>query len=410
MMPGERAPITVSELNEYARKLVSGDALLRGFEVVGEITGYKHHSSGHRYFYLKDENCRVQCAMFRQYAANLPFKPVDGMRVKARASASVFPRDGAFQVYVYSMEQAGQGDLYVRFERLKQKLLAEGLFDPARKREIPKMPCVIGVATSHTGHAIGDIVKVSRQRNPGIGILVATCQVKGEGAAQDIARAIRLLNANAESDVILVGRGGGPAEEMWVFNEEVVARAIADSRIPVITCVGHEYDFTIADFVADLRASTPSAAAALAVPEVAALRQELSGMLVRLASALESGQRVRRLQMEKLAGSPALTRPVQAMVEPRRLLLERLEQRLAAAVPAILQKQRHRLDALSASLRALDPEAVLERGYAIVRQDDAIVPRAGAVDASRPVRVCFSDGEVTANVTEIKRRNERNDG
>ena len=206
--------------------------------------------------------------------------------------------------------------------------------------------------------------------------------------------------------MILVGRGGGSIEEMWPFNEEIVARAIAASRIPVISCVGHETDVTIADFAADLRAPTPSAAAELAVPELAGLKQELNGMLTRLASALMSGQRVRRLQLEKLVASPVLAWPAQAMIEPRREQLKRLEERMLPAMPAIVQRQRHRLDALSASLRALNPASVLDRGYAIVRQGDGIAARIGDVDAAKPIRVCFNDGEITADVTEIKQRNE----
>ena len=240
--------LSVSELNEYARRLLAGDPLLRNLEVTGEISGYKRHYSGHRYFSLKDETARVQCVMFRQNAMGLDFEPADGMRVTVRASASIFARDGAFQLYINSMRQSGQGDLFARFEKLKQKLQAEGLFDPARKRDVPAMPRVIGVATSETGAALRDIIHVARRRNPNVGIIVAPCAVQGEGAAAEIVRAIERLNANGESDVLLVGRGGGSIEDLWAFNEEIVARAIAASRIPVISCVGHEIDFTISDF------------------------------------------------------------------------------------------------------------------------------------------------------------------
>lgn len=403
-----REPLSVTELNDYTRRLLAGDPLLRSLEVTGEITGYKFHvPSKHHYFSLKDEKSRVACVMYRQNAlTGLDFKPADGMRVTVQCSASLYDRDGKFQLYVSSMKEAGQGDIFIRFEKLKRQLLAEGLFDPARKKEIPTMPRIIGVATSRTGKAIRDIVHVARRRNPGIGILLAHCAVQGEGAAEEIVRAIQRLNANGEADVILVGRGGGSIEEMWPFNEEIVARAIAASRIPVISCVGHETDVTIADFAADLRAPTPSAAAELAVPELAGLKQELNGMLTRLASALMSGQRVRRLQLEKLAASPVLAQPAQAMIEPRREQLKRLEERMLPAMPAIVQRQRHRLDALSASLRALNPASVLDRGYAIVRQGDGIAARIGDVDAAKPIRVCFNDGEITADVTEIKQRNE----
>lgn len=401
MLPLERTAITVSELNEYARKLVSGDPLLRGLEVTGEISGYKHHYSGHRYFSLKDDASRVQCVMFRQNAMGLDFEPADGMRVTVRASASIFPRDGSFQLYVTGMRQAGQGELYIRFEKLKQKLLAEGLFDPARKREIPRMPRVIGVATSQTGAAIRDIIHVARRRNPGVGILVAPCAVQGAGAAEEIVRAIERLNAHGGCDVILVGRGGGSIEDQWAFNEEIVARAIAASRIPVISCVGHEVDFTISDFAADLRAPTPSAAAELAVPEIAQLRQDLGSLLMRLGGALQGAQRVRRLSLQRLAEAPALKLPVQALVAPRRLAVGQLDQRLRAAMPVTLERARHRLNALEASLRALDPEAVLERGYAIVRQEGRIVSSVGTLQKGDSITARLRDGELKANITAI---------
>ena len=301
--------LSVSELNEYARRLLAGDPLLRNVEVTGEISGYKHHYSGHRYFSLKDDAARIQCVMFRQNAVALDFLPTDGMRVVIRGAASNFARDGSFQLYVNSMRKAGQGDLFARFEALKKKLLAEGLFDPARKREIPAMPRVIGVATSESGAAVRDIIKVARRRNPNVGILIAPCAVQGEAAAEEIARAIERLNRNGEADVLLVGRGGGSIEDLWAFNEERVARAIAASRIPVISCVGHEIDFTIADFVADMRAPTPSAAAEMAVPVLAELRQSLEAVLGRLGTALASAQMLRRLRLEKACGSTLFRNP-----------------------------------------------------------------------------------------------------
>ena len=395
------ATLGVSELNEYARKLLAGDPLLRNVEVTGEISGYKHHYSGHRYFSLKDEAARVQCVMFRQNAIGLDFKPADGMRVTVRASASIFPRDGSYQLYVNSMRQAGQGDLYIRFEKLKQKLMAEGLFDPARKREIPAVPRTIGVVTSQTGAAIRDIIHVARRRNPNIGIVLSPCAVQGEGAAAQIVRAIERLNERGGCDVLLVGRGGGSIEDLWAFNEEIVVRAIAASPIPVVSCVGHEVDFTISDFVADLRAPTPSAAAELTVPRLDQMKAEVDGMLARIAGALKSGQRLRRLALERAGASAALTAPQRMLIEPRRGALDAMERRLTAAMPVRLERSRHRLDALAASLRALDPASVMERGYAVVRQGEGIVTRTSGVDGSVPLRVCFSDGELTADITAI---------
>ena len=398
--------LSVTELNEYARKLLAGDPLLRSLEVSGEISGYKHHYSGHRYFSLKDENARVQCVMFRQLALGLDFQPVDGMRVTVRASASIYPQNGSFQLYVTSMRQAGQGELYIRFEKLKQKLMAEGLFDPARKREIPAFPRTIGVVTSQTGAAIRDIIHVARRRNPNVGIVVSPCLVQGPGAAADIVRAMDRLNRAKACDVMLVGRGGGSIEDLWAFNEEIVARAIAASPIPVVSCVGHEVDFTISDFVADLRAPTPSAAAELTVPRLDQLRADLDGMVARLAGALRNGQRVRRLALERLGASPALTSPRRALIEPRRTRLEGVERRLTVAMPVRLERCRHRLEALSASLRALDPASVMERGYAVVRQEGRVVPRAAQANGALPLRICFADGELLADITAMREKEE----
>ena len=399
--------LSVSELNEYARKLLAGDPLLRAVEVSGEISGYKHHYSGHRYFSLKDENARVQCVMFRQHAMGLDFQPADGMRVTVRASASIYPQNGSFQLYVTAMRQSGQGDLYIRFEKLKQKLMAEGLFDPARKREIPAFPRVIGVVTSRTGAAIRDIIHVARRRNPNVGIVVSPCLVQGGEAAADIVRAMDRLNRAKACDVMLVGRGGGSIEDLWAFNEEIVARAIAASPIPVVSCVGHEVDFTISDFVADLRAPTPSAAAELTVPRLDRMKADLDGMVARLAGALNSAQRLRRLALDRLGASAALSMPRRVLIEPRRTRLETVDRRLISVMPVRLERYRHRLDALDASLRALNPASVMDRGYAVVRQGTHIVPRASIADKGLPVRVCFSDGELLADITDITAKDER---
>ena len=395
-------PLTVSELNEYARRLLAGDPLLRNLEVSGEISGYKRHYSGHRYFSLKDEAARVQCVMFRQSALGLDFEPADGMKVVIRGSASLFVRDGSYQVYVNTMRQAGQGDLFARFEALKKKLQAEGLFDPARKRDIPFMPRIIGVATSETGAAIRDIIQIARRRDPNVGIVVAPCAVQGAGAAAEIVRAIERLNRFGGCDVLLVGRGGGSMEDLWAFNEEPVARAIAASRTPVISCVGHEIDFTIADFVADLRAPTPSAAAELAVPVRSELKASLDELIVRLTNALDAGQKLRRLKLERVCAASALQRPVNALIEPRRVALAQWSGRLEKTLPVIQQKARHRLDHAAASLRALDPAAVLERGYAILSNDAGIIQRAADAEAGERVSIRMADGTLGATVTSIQ--------
>lgn len=402
MLLKDAVALSVSELNEYARKLLAGDPLLRNVEVSGEISGYKHHYSGHRYFSLKDDGARVQCVMFRQNATGLDFKPEDGMQVTVRASASIFPRDGSYQLYISSMRKAGQGDLYARFEKLKQKLAAEGLFDPARKREIPAIPGKIGIVTSETGAAIRDIIRVARRRNPNVGIIVAPCAVQGAAATTDIVRAIERLNQNGECDVLLVGRGGGSIEDLWAFNEEAVARAIAASKIPVVSCVGHEIDFTIADFVADLRAPTPSAAAELTVPVLDELKNSLENVIDRLAGALKHGQRVRWLQLEKLSRSQVFSVPERVLLESGYSDLRNLSQRLDAAKCNSVDRNKERLARLEASLRALNPAAVLDRGYAIVSNAGSIISGICDLEAGKTVRVQMSDGEFSAKVTAKK--------
>lgn len=399
MLTQERWALSVSELNEYVRRTLAGDPLLRSVEVRGEISGYRHHVSGHRYFSLKDESARVQCVMFRQQAQGLDFRPADGMRVTVRASASVFVRDGTYQLYVESMRAEGAGDLYLRFEQLKKKLADEGLFDPARKREIPLFPRTIGIATSRTGAAVHDIVQIARRRNPNVNIVLAPCAVQGSAAAGEIVRAIERLNRQGEADVLLVGRGGGSLEDLFAFNEESVARAIAASRIPVISCVGHEIDFTIADFVADLRAPTPSAAAELAVPVVGDLRAALAGMALRLRNSLARGQALRRARLERLLAGPVFALPGRMLIEPRRSRLEGASARLAQAVRARLEAERTRLGMAAKTLSAVDPQKVIERGYAVVKRDGRYVTRAEALHVNDDITVVMSGGEVFAWVT-----------
>ena len=400
-MMNETVALSVTELNEYARKLLASDPLLRNVEVTGEISGYKHHISGHRYFSLKDDKSRVQCVMFRQSAMGLDFRPEDGMKVTVRGSASLFTRDGSYQLYVNTMRKAGQGDLYMRFEALKKKLSNEGLFDPARKREIPSMPRVIGVATSETGAAIRDIVQIARRRNPNVGIVIAPCAVQGEAAAGEIVRSIERLNRQGECDVLLVGRGGGSIEDLWAFNEEIVARAIAASRIPVISCVGHEIDFTIADFVADLRAPTPSAAAELAVPVLEDMKRDMDRMFSRLGGALAAGQRLRRLRLERASQATAMQRPSQILIAPRRTALELCGDRIKRAMPARMERARHRLDKAQAALRTLNPDSVLDRGYAII-ENGGIVGGVAGLRQGDDVRIRMRDGTAGARVTSVE--------
>ena len=398
-MNSARLPITVSELNEYVRVMLSGDPLLQSVEVTGEISGYKQHISGHRYFMLKDANARVSCVMFRQNAMSLDFRPQDGMRVTVTASASLFVRDGSYQLYVSRMRRDGEGDLFMKFEALKRKLMAEGLFDQARKRPIPFRPGIIGVATSKTGAAVRDIIRVARRRDPGIGIVIAPCAVQGENAAEEIVQAIRRLNEHGQAEVLLVGRGGGSMEDLWCFNEEKVARAIAASGIPVISCVGHEIDFTIADFAADLRAATPSMAAELAVPVKAELESVLNALNGRLSRSLASGQELRRAQLEKLLMSRALRDPAGSYIAPREEAVDKLYAAAAGAMEKRLTAAGAQLSELSRTLRAVSPGSVLERGYAAVKKGGRYVARAAGLNGGDNVEIIMADGVRKARIS-----------
>ena len=394
--------LSVTELNEYVRRKLAGDAVLRAVAVRGEISGFKRYASGHCYFALKDETSRVQCVLWRQQAASLTFRPEDGMRVTARGAASLYVESGSYQLYVNSLRPEGAGDLYLRFEALKKKLMQEGLFDPARKRPIPLLPKMIGVATSRSGAVIRDIIRVSRRRDPNVGVLLVPCAVQGAGSAQEIVEAIRRLNEDGRPDVILVGRGGGSMEDLWPFNEEIVARAIAASRIPVISCVGHETDFTIADFAADARASTPSNAAEMAVPVVAELKQSVEAEARALTAALLRAQQLRHARLQALVGSAALSMPRRMMIERRETALQALAARLPLALTRRRDALERRLSLASRSLAALDPEGVVRRGYAVVFKDGKCVPEARALRAGDAIELHMRGGNVGAEVTDGK--------
>lgn len=391
--------LSVSQLNEYVRRLLAGDPMLRSLRVQGEISGFKRYTSGHLYFTLKDEEACVSCVMFRSAAEALDFRPQDGQRVTIRGSASLYPQRGQYQLYVERMQREGVGELYMRFEALKRWLTAEGLFDQAIKKEIPAYPRVIGVATSPTGAVLRDIVRVARRRDPNISILLASTSVQGAGAAGEIVHALEQLNRQGEADVILCGRGGGSIEDLWPFNEEIVARAIRASKIPVISCVGHETDFTIADFAADLRAPTPSAAAELAVPEAAALRAAIDGLLESGASAIERRLTLERAHLARLNASAALNMPSRLLIERRETALERLTGRMTRAAQAMPQTKRARLDGLMRALNAVNPNAVLERGYAVVRQNGQAVTDASALNVGDLIDVTLKGGTLGARVT-----------
>ena len=403
----ERA-LSVSELNEYVRRLLAGDALLRNVEVTGEISGYKHHISGHRYFSLKDAGARVQCVMFRQSAMGLDFQPQDGMRVILQASASLFPRDGAYQLYVNSMRKCGVGDLYLKFEALKEKLAREGLFDHALKKEIPMLPRYIGIATSQTGAALRDMIRIARRRNPNVGVILAPCAVQGVDAAGEIVRAIERLNQDGRADVILAGRGGGSIEDLWAFNEEAVARAIAASEIPVISCVGHETDFTIADFVADVRAATPSMAAEIAVPVRSELQRQLQSSMQRVAFGLRQGFHLRRAELRRICTMPIFQSPAPMLIESRREKLHALMDRVQKAQERRLLAQRSDLNRIGAKLEALNPSGVLDRGYACISSGGKLLASAASLAPGMQIDIRMRGGSARAQVlkTELSEQNQ----
>lgn len=392
----------VNQLNEYVRRQLAADPMLRLVRVRGELSGFKRHYSGHLYFSLKDQGARVQCVMFRQSAQGLRFEPKDGMQVVVTANASLFVRDGSFQLYCESMRQEGAGELYQRFEQLKAKLMAEGLFDPAIKKPLPMLPRRVGVVTSKAGAALMDIIRVAKRRNPGVSILLASAAVQGEGAAEEIARAIGALNENGTVDVILCGRGGGSIEELWAFNEEVVARAIHRSRIPVVSCVGHETDFTIADFVADVRAATPSMAAELAVPNRAELLDQLAGIGGAMRLAQTRRLEILRERLLRIAASPALRMPGQLLLGAKRDQLDKLKRCLMDAQSARLDKLKNELLLKRQALSALDPSSVLMRGYAVIEGPDGIVTAAHGLKVGERVGVVMRGGRADALLERVE--------
>ena len=307
--------ISVTDLNKYIKNKIADDEYLNNILIKGEISNFKHHYTGHLYFTLKDENSLIKCIMFKSYAQKLNFEPKDGMKVYILGSVSVFERDGVYQIYAKVMEEDGLGDLYTKYQKLKEELEKKGLFDQSHKQKIPMMPKVIGVLTSQTGSVIRDIINVSTRRNPSVYIRLLPVPVQGEGAAEKIAEGIEYMNQNQLADVIILARGGGSLEDLWPFNEEIVAHSIYESKIPIISAVGHETDFSISDFVADLRAPTPSAAAELAVPDIYEVKQKINTYQNRLKMALTKKLEIMKLRYDKCMSSSVFREPTRRIQE-----------------------------------------------------------------------------------------------
>lgn len=390
--------LSITQLNEYIRGKMDTDPLLNQVAVRGEISNYKLYPSGHHYFTLKDEASALRCVLFKGNAARLRFRPENGMKILAMGRVSVFPRDGAYQLYCTALAMDGVGDLYAAFEQMKKKLEAQGLFDPSHKKPIPRYPGTIGIVTSSAGAAIHDMLRILGKRYPLTQVRLFPVRVQGAGASQEIAAAIRYANYYHLADVLIVGRGGGSMEDLWAFNEEPVAYAIYESEIPVISAVGHEPDVTISDFVADLRASTPSNAAELAVPDQDGLRQSLDQMTSAIAGNLSRQLKAARQHLNALACASVLQDPG-AYIAQQRKNMEFLKNRLAAAQNQSVAQKRQRYIAAVSKLDAMSPLKVLTRGYSVTQTESGkIVRSAGQVKAGDRVRIRVSDGSMTAEI------------
>lgn len=390
-------PITVTDLNKYIKEKIAGDEMLNNVLVKGEISNYKHHYTGHLYFTLKDENSLIKCIMFKSFASNLKFEPKDGMKVTIFGTVSVFERDGIYQIYCKAMQEDGLGSLYKAYEELKAKLEKEGLFDQSHKKKIPLMPKCIGVLTSNTGAVIRDIINVSTRRNPNVYIKLLPVPVQGAGAAEKIVDAIKTMNEKKLADVIILARGGGSLEDLWPFNEEIVARAIYDSELPVISAVGHETDFTIADFVADLRAPTPSAAAELAVPNISDLILKLEGYNNRYKLALKKKVEFMKLRYEKCMNSRVFKEPLQKINE-KYILIDMKVKSIQNSMTAIYNKKKTEMVKHVAKLDGLSPLKTLTRGYSIVQMDGKVISSVSQLKKDDEIDIRLTDGTSRAKI------------
>ena len=388
-------PISVTALNQYIKGMFERERLLSRVLVRSEISNYKVYPSGHHYFSLKDAESSIRCVMFRREAMSLRFRPENGMKVVVSGRVSVFPRDGAYQLYCATMVPDGVGELAFAFEQLKNRLHKEGLFDPAHKKPIPAHPRTIALVTSPAGAAVRDMIRILGARYPMAKVLVVPVRVQGEEAPEEIAQGLDLVNALDLADLIITGRGGGSMEDLGAFNDEGVARAIFRSRIPVISAVGHEPDVTIAEFVADLRASTPSNAAELAVPDQGDLRDRMAHLQARMDRSMDRRLQTRRDTLHRLGSSPFLQSPQRAIQE-KRLLLDYQQQRLLHAMERQVGEHRRQMGRLAASLDALSPFKVLSRGYSITQKDDGtVVSELKQVQKGDTLQVRVSDGTIT---------------
>lgn len=393
---------SITQINAYIQGRMNEDPMLAQVAVRGEISNYKLYPSGHHYFTLKDEQSALKCVMFKGNAMSLRFRPASGMKVIALGRISVYPRDGQYQLYVSSMAMDGIGDLYAAFEALKKKLSQQGLFDPAKKKPIPKYPQTIGIVTSSAGAAVHDILRILRRRYPLCSVRLLSVRVQGAEAPEEIVSAIRYANAHDLADLLIVGRGGGSIEDLWAFNDERVAYAIYESHIPIISAVGHEPDVTIADYVADLRAATPSNGAELAVPDREALAQNLDAFSAAMTGALNRQLRLASQRLEGLATSPALRSPT-GYLDRREKDLGLLKEKLLAAQNRELSKAQQKYVANVAKLDAMSPLKVLSRGYAMAQKETGeLIRSVKQTTTGESIVVSLADGKLNASILSIK--------
>ena len=393
-------PITVGELNKYIKEKIDEDEYLNNVYIKGEISNFKLHYTGHMYFTLKDETSLIKCIMFKIYTPNLNFMQKDGMKVVVLGSISVFERDGVYQIYCRAMKEEGLGTLYEEYQKLKNKLEKEGLFDEKHKRKIPQFPKTIGVLTSSTGAVIRDIINVSTRRDPNVHIRLLPVPVQGVEAAEKIAEGIRKMNEESLADVIIIGRGGGSLEDLWPFNEEVVARAIYDSRIPIISAVGHETDFTIADFVADLRAPTPSAAAELAVPNMEDIKYTISILQNRYKVALKRKVELMKMRYEKCMASKSLKEPLQKINE-KAIVLDINVKSIQNSIISKISSSKAETSKLIAKIDALSPLKTLTRGYGIAEKNGKIISKMENLNVGEEIEFRFIDGTAKAKIVQL---------
>lgn len=392
--------LSITQLNEYIRNMMDTDPRLAQVAVRGEVSNYKLYPSGHHYFTLKDEGGALRCVMFKGNAIRLRFRPENGMKLIAMGRVGVYPRDGVYQLYCTALAVDGIGDLYTAFEQLKKKLSAQGLFDPSHKQTLPQYPGTIGIVTSSAGAAVHDMLRILRKRYPLVQVRLLPVRVQGEEAPGEIAAAIRYANRYQLADLLIVGRGGGSLEDLWAFNEEIVAKAIFDSRIPVISAVGHEPDITISDYVADLRAATPSNAAELAVPDQDALRQSLDAMLSTMEGALSRQLKAAAQHLNILSRSTVLQSPT-GYIDQRVKAVQLLKSRMTSSQNQVIARCKERCISSAAKLDAMSPLKVLSRGYTMAQNAQGnVIRKAEQITVGETLRLHFFDGKILATVTE----------